>query len=348
MSQFNREQLLEDLKHWNAMIRKYQVPSTKQAIIQIANSFTVYVGLLALQIYLYDKSFWLSALVAILNGFLLSRIFIIQHDCGHSSFTKSKTANEIIGTVSSIFTLIPYRYWARNHNFHHAHNGQLEYSDIGDVEVMTTEQYAALDWKGKIYYRVYRNPLYLFTIGGFIYVVIYNRFAFVNSDYFKTVRKNVNISNALFIGTYALFAWILGPERFLVVQFTNLFFFGIYALWFFYIQHQYEYIFKSGRENWNYVVAAVKGSTYYKLPRVFHWLSGNIAYHHIHHLSPAIPNYNLRRCHVENPVFEKYTNTITFWQSLKTLRSNLWDESQQKMISFGEYKRRKRMARQAG
>jgi acyl-lipid omega-6 desaturase (Delta-12 desaturase) len=344
MSTFNKEQLLDDLKNWNSIIKKYQVPSTKEAVIQIANSFSFYILLLALQFYLYDKSFWLSAIVAILNGFLLSRIFIIQHDCGHSSFTKSKTANEIIGTVCSICTLIPYRYWAKNHSFHHAHNGQLEFSDIGDIEVLTTEQYAALNWKQKVRYRVYRNPLYLFTIGGFIYVVIYNRFAFLDNDYFKRVKKSVNVSNALFILSYAGLAYVFGPERFLVVQFTNLFFFGSYALWFFYIQHQYEHIFKSGRENWNYVVAAMKGSTYYKLPRVFHWLSGNIAYHHIHHLSPAIPNYNLRRCHKENPVFEKHTNTITFWQSLKTLRSNLWDEQQQKMVSFKEYKRNRRMS----
>jgi len=139
-----------------------------------------------------------------------------------------------------------------------------------------------------------------------------------------------------------LCAYIFGVERFLVVQFTNLFFFGIYALWFFYIQHQYEHIFKAKKDEWNYVVAAVKGSTYYKLPRIFHWLSGNIGYHHIHHLSPAIPNYNLRKCHNENPVFVKHTNTITFWQSFKTLRSNLWDEQRQKMVSFGEFKRNRK------
>ncbi|MBK6275814.1 MAG: fatty acid desaturase [Saprospirales bacterium] len=209
MQTFNKQQLLDDVKNWNQMIKKYQVPNTKDAIVQIANSFVFYVFLLGLQFYLYDKSFFFSALVALLNGFMLSRIFIIQHDCGHSSFTKYKTLNEIIGTVCSICTLIPYRYWAKNHNFHHAHNGQLEVSDIGDIEVFTTEQYANSNWKQKIYYRIYRNPLYLFTIGGFIYVVIYNRFAFVDSDYFKKVKKSVNISNILFVLSYTAFAYIL-------------------------------------------------------------------------------------------------------------------------------------------
>ncbi|HRB68415.1 MAG TPA: fatty acid desaturase, partial [Chitinophagales bacterium] len=113
-----------------------------------------------------------------------------------------------------VCTLIPYRYWAKNHNFHHAHNGQLEVSDIGDIEVFTTEQYAKANWKQKLYYRIYRNPFYLFTIGGFIYVVLYNRFAFANSDYFKRVKQNVNISNILFVAVYALCAYIFGVERF--------------------------------------------------------------------------------------------------------------------------------------
>jgi len=218
----------------------------------------------------------------------------------------------------------------------------LEFSDIGDIECLSTEDYAALGWKQKLWYRIYRNPFYLFTIGGFIYVVVYNRFAFLETDYFKKVKKSVTISNVAFILLYAGFAWLLGPGRFLIVQFINLLFFGAYALWFFYIQHQYEHIYKSGKENWNYVIAAMKGSTYYKLPWIGHWLTGNIGFHHIHHLSPAIPNYNLPKVHRENPIFEKHTNTITFWQSLKTVQANLWDAKRQKMVSFGEYKRNKR------
>jgi omega-6 fatty acid desaturase (delta-12 desaturase) len=343
----NKEQLLQDLKNWNIILKKYQIPSTKQAIIQLTNSFAFYVALLLLQFYLYDKTVLFSALVAILNGFILGRIFIIQHDCGHSSFTKSRTANTIIGTVCSICTLIPYRYWAKNHSFHHAHNGQLEFSDIGDIECLSTEQYAKLTWKQKLWYRIYRNPFYLFTIGGFIYVVIYNRFAFLKTDYFKEVKRSVLYSNILFVVMYALLAFAIGPARFLIVQFINLAFFGIYALWFFYIQHQYEHIYKSGKENWNYVVAAMKGSTYYKLPKFGHWLTGNIGYHHLHHLVPTIPNYNLELCQKENPIFEKYTNTITFWQSLKTVNANLWDEQKQKMISFQEYSRMKKLKAQA-
>ncbi len=342
MNVINKETIMEDLRNWNQMLKKYQMPSTRKAIIQLANSLAFYIGLLCLQFYLFDKTVIGSAALAILNGFLLGRIFIIQHDCGHQSFTRNRTFNDIVGTVCSIITIIPYKYWAKSHNFHHAHNGQLEYSDIGDIECLTTEQYAALNWKQKLWYRIYRNPFYLFTIGGFIYVVLYNRFAFLNSEQFKKVKKSVTISNIMFVLIYAGLAWLIGPARFLVVQFINLLFFGTYALWFFYIQHQYEHIYKSGKDKWDYVLSAIKGSTYYKLPGVFHWLTGNIGYHHIHHLCPSIPNYNLPRCHRENPVFEKHANAITFWQSLKTVSANLWDEQRQKMVSFSEYKRNRR------
>lgn len=347
MKSFNREQVLEDFRNWSTMLKKYQMPSWKMATIQIANSFTFYVGLLILQFWLYDKSVVGSIAIAIVNGFILGRIFIIQHDCGHRSFTRNQTFNDIVGTVCSFLTLIPYKYWAENHGYHHAHNGQLEVSDIGDVHCMTVEEYAALGWKKKIYYRIYRNPLYLFTIGGFIYVVLYNRFALLRSGQFAKVKKTVLVSNVLFITGYAALAYILGPTKFLVIAFVNLFFFGTYALWFFYIQHQYEHIYKSGKENWNYVLSAVKGSTYYKLPWVGHWLTGNIGYHHIHHLCPTIPNYNLPKAHRENPVFEKHANTINFWQSLKTIHANLWDAQRERMISFAEYRRLKKAKKSA-
>jgi omega-6 fatty acid desaturase (delta-12 desaturase) len=163
--------------------------------------------------------------------------------------------------------------------------------------------------------------------------VLYNRFALLREGGFARVRKSVTISNVAFVLLYGVLAYFLGWQKFLLVQFINLFFFGTYALWFFYIQHQYENIYKNSKENWNYVLSAVKGSTYYRLPFVFNWLTGNIGYHHIHHLCPTIPNYNLPRAHRNTPIFDKHVNTLTFWESLKTVRANLWDEQQRRIVS---------------
>jgi len=342
MRSFSREEILADFQNWQTMIKKYQKPNFSKALRQVISSFGLFLGLWFLQFWLFDFSSIYTILVAIVNGFLLGRIFIIQHDCGHTSFTANQKFNDWLGTICSLCTFIPYRYWSRSHSFHHAHNAQLEFSDIGDIECLSVKEYAAKKWHEKLWYRIYRNPLYLFTIGGFIYVVLYNRFVLLKTDYFKTVKRDVLISNITFIMFYALMAYTLGVKKFLFVQFINLFFFGTLALWFFYIQHQYENIYKSKKEEWNYVLAAIKGSTYYDLPGIFHWLTGNIGYHHIHHLSPVIPNYNLPSCHQEVSAFQKHAQRITFVDSLKTVFANLWDEQNQRMISFRQYTRMKK------
>ncbi len=335
MANFNKEELLNDLKDWHIKLKKYQIPNTQKALIQVINSFGIFFALWALQYYMLQESVLWVVLIAILNGFILGRIFIIQHDCGHKSFTKSRKFNDIVGTIASVLTVIPYKYWAANHDFHHANNGKLEFSDVGDVECLSTEAYAKLDWKAKVRYRIYRSPFYLFTIGGFTYVAIYNRFAFLKTGVFSEVFKTVKWSNLAFIGIYSLLTYLMKVD-FLIVQGINLLFFGTYALWFFYVQHQYEFIYKTTTDNWNYVVSAVKSSTYYDLPKFMHWLTGNIGYHHIHHLSPSIPNYNLEACNKEYPEFEKHTNKINIMQSFKTVFANLWDEKRQKMVSFDE------------
>ncbi len=340
MTSFNKEEMLEDLKDWHLKLKQFQVPNTGKAIIQIVNSFTIFVSLWILQFYLLEKSLILTIVIGILNGLILGRIFIIQHDCGHKSFTKNRVFNDILGTICSFCTFIPYKYWAKSHDFHHAHNGQLEVSDIGDVQCLTAEAYSKLTTGAKIRYRVYRNPLYLFTIGGFIYIMLYNRFDFIKDKNFDSVRKSVTLSNIFFILGYVMMAYLIGFKAFFAVQLINLFFFGTYALWFFYIQHQYENIYKSYASNWNYVVSALKGSTFYDLPRIGHWLTGNIGYHHIHHLSPAIPNYNLRACNLAHPVFAKHTHKLTILESFKCVYANLWDEETEEMISFKEYRKR--------
>jgi acyl-lipid omega-6 desaturase (Delta-12 desaturase) len=339
---FNSEEVLNDLKDWQKMIRKYQVPDTTKATIQVVNSFAIFFGLWALQFYLLPSSVWWVVGIALFNGLILGgRIFIIQHDCGHKSFTRSRNTNNIIGTICSTLTCIPFNYWAANHDYHHAHNGQLEVSDVGDVQCYTAKEYANLSIPAKIRYRIYRSPFYLFTIGGFMYVALHNRFAFLREGAFEKVWKTVKWSNFLFIAVYAILGFVMG-KSFFVVQGINLAFFGIYALWFFYIQHQYENIYKAPKENWNYVISAVKGSTYYDLPAIGHWLTGNIGFHHIHHLSPTIPNYNLQACNKEYPVFEKHTHKLTIMQSFKCVFANLWDSERNKMISFGEYKSMKK------
>lgn len=324
-------------------LRKYQVPNTRKAVWQIINSFGPFLLIWTAMYHLWDVSIWAVMGLGILNAFFLVRIFIIQHDCGHRSFLKSTLWRNVVGYICSIFSFIPYFYWAKSHHFHHGHNGMLEVRDIGDINTLTVEEYRQLSPFGKFKYRIYRSPLVMFVIGPIYYVFIHNRLPLVNLPEFKKEKAGLYLFNgvltAIIVGLCLIFDW----QKVLLTQGLILALFAVIAIWFFYIQHQHEEGYKHWKKNWDYMTAAIKGSSYYKLPKIMNWFTGNIAIHHIHHLNPSIPNYNLMKCVKENPWFDRYTTVVTFWESLKMVQHRLWDESHQRMISFGEYRRMTRM-----
>jgi len=320
------------------IVKAYQLPDNKKATIQILTSFLPFIGIWVAMYFLYDVSFALTLALAVVNALFLVRIFIIQHDCGHQSFTASRKVNDVIGSVCSLFSMIPYKYWAKGHNFHHGHNGILwEHRDIGDINTLTVEEFSKLNRWGKLRYMMFRNGIFLFIIGPLYYIVVNNRFPLIKAKGFEQVKSALIWSNlriGLFIAGVGL---IFGVKVLLLVHLPIIWAFGIIAIWFFYVQHQHETTYKQWKDRWDYIRAAIQGSSYYKLPRIMHWFTGNIGYHHIHHLNPLVPNYELARCHHENPVFEKVANSITFWKSLKCIFHKLWDEKEQRMISFREY-----------
>ena len=331
------------LQRLPAIVKAYQLPDTRKAVIQMLNSFLPFVAIWVAMYFLLDVSVWLVVPLAFVNAFFLVRIFIIQHDCGHQSFTANRKANDIIGEICSIISFMPYRYWAKSHNFHHGHNGILwEHRDIGDINLLTVNEFKSLSRVEKIKYMVFRSAPVLFLIGPAWYLLIQNRFPLIRLKGWEHAHKALIKHNLILIGFYVAVIWLLGYKAFLLVHLPILLFFAVIAVWFFYVQHQHETSYKEWKDKWEYIRAAIQGSTYYKLPRFMHWLTGNIGYHHIHHLNPLVPNYELARCHHENPVFEQVANKITFWQSLRCIFNKLWDEEQERMISFREYMRRYR------
>lgn len=342
----SNEEITKALHNWPAMFAKYAKPSYRKAIIQLFNTFGPFVGLWVLMYYSLDYSYWITFGLALLNAFFLVRIFIIQHDCGHRSFTRSQSLNKVIGWVASLFTAIPFRYWANVHNFHHGHSGQLEVRDIGDIRMMTVEEYRQASRWERFGYRLFRMPLVTFVIGPMIYILWNNRLPLVRFKGWKNTYVSLQVNNLLLIGVYVLLGWLLGWQRFLLVQLPIVALFAIIAVWFFYVQHQHEHTYKQWRDNWDYLLAAIRGSTYYHLPKIFRWLTGNIVFHHIHHLNPKIPNYNLARCARENKFLEQYITKLGFVESLKCMYNKLWDEETQRMISFKEFYSREQL--QAG
>lgn len=332
--------LKEVLKDWRITVKKYQKPNKKKAVIQLLNSFLPFLGLWVLMYFSLNWSYLITLPLALITAFFLVRIFIIQHDCGHQSFLKSRLANNIIGFVSSFFSTIPYKYWSRTHSFHHAHNGQLEHRELGDIYFLTKEEYQNRSKWGKARYRLFRTPFVQFFITPIFYLAISLRYPFIRLKGWKKIRLSYFISNTMMLLIYSTLAIVLGWQKFLMVHIPVLLFFGMIAFWFFYIQHQHEENYKEWKNNWDHLFASMRGSTYYKLPRMFQWLSGNIGFHHIHHLNSRIPNYHLEACAKENPVLNKFANILSFRQSLKCINYKLWDQQKRRMISFREYRRK--------
>lgn len=329
------------LQQLPAIVKSYQLPDSRKATIQILNTFLPFIAIWVAMYMLIDVSFWLVLPLAFINAFFLVRIFIIQHDCGHQSFTASRKANDIIGEICSMVSFMPYRYWAKSHNFHHGHNGLLwEHRDIGDINLLTVNEFKALPWYKKAHYVLFRSFPVLFIIGPAWYLLIQNRFPLIRLKGWEHAHKALMKHNLLLIGVHVGLILLLGYEAFLMVHLPILLFFAIIAIWFFYVQHQHETAYKEWKDKWDYIRSAVQGSTFYNLPKLFHWLTGNIGYHHIHHLNPLVPNYELARCHHENPIMDQVANKITFIESLKCMFNKLWDEEQHRMITYREYFRK--------
>jgi len=331
------QEIQQQLKHWKTIIKPYQKPSTKKAVIQLLNTFLPFLALWVLMYFSLDWSYWITLGLAIINGFLLARIFIIQHDCGHQSFLRSRSWNNAVGMVCSFFSTIPYNYWAAVHNFHHGHSGQLEMRDIGDVPMLTVEEFRQRSWWGRLKYRIFRHPFVLFILVPVGYFALPLRIPVIRVKSARKEYLSMLKNNIWLVVVYAALALLLGWKKFLLIQLPIVIIFMIIAFWFFFVQHQHEETYKRWKDNWDFLVASIRGSTYYKLPAVFNWLTGNIGYHHIHHLSARIPNYNLPRCARENPILQKYVTIMTFRDSLKCMFNKLWDEQQERMITFREF-----------
>lgn len=320
---------------WQDLIKKYQTPDNRRSIWQIVTSIAPYIALWVLMYYSLSVSYWLTLLLALPAAGFVMRTFIIQHDCGHGSFFKSSKANEVVGTICGFFTMVAYHQWQHEHAIHHATSGDLDRRGVGDITTLTVKEYLALSPWGRFQYRFYRNPLVLLLIGPFYTFVIIPRFA--RKDSRPRARKNIHLTNLALLAMYGGICLTIGVKAFLMIWLPITMMSGAIGIWLFYVQHQYEDTYWRSSEEWDYVTSAVMGSSFFKLPRVLQWFSGNIGFHHIHHLSPKIPNYKLEQCHRETPMFQE-AKVLGMRESLKSASLRLWDEDQKKLVGFSALK----------
>jgi omega-6 fatty acid desaturase (delta-12 desaturase) len=298
---------------------------------QLANTLIPFLVLWASAYLCLSFSVWLSLLLDIVASGFLIRTFILFHDCCHHSFFRSRKANEIVGTVTGILTGFPYQKWRREHNVHHAGNGNLGQRGTGDITTLTVEEYLALPLYRRIVYRMYRNPLILFGLGPLYLILIQCRVNRKGAG--RKERLSTYVTNLILLAVTILLYWTLGWKSLLLVEGPILYLSAVAGIWLFYVQHQFEDTYYEESASWNYETAAMQGSSYYKLPKIVQWITGNIGFHHIHHLSPAVPNYNLQAAHERNPAFQSVP-TIGLLISLRSLHYRLWDTKRKKLVGF--------------
>jgi len=321
-----------DTSNWKAIVLKYQQPSLPRAVWQLVNTLVPLTVLWVLMYFAVQKSWWLAAPLAALAGAFLVRVFIIFHDCGHGSFFKSSRANDVLGFITGVLTFTPYFHWRWEHSVHHATSGHLDKRGVGDVWTMTVEEYLKSSRWRRFSYRLTRNPIILFIIAPLFLFVVMQRFPAKKSN--ARERNSVYWMNLAIAAMALAMSLIFGFTTYALLQLMVMLVAGASGVWLFYVQHQFEGVYWERDDNWDYTTAALKGSSFYKLPKILQWFSGNIGYHHLHHLSPRIPNYNLERCHHSDPLFES-VKPITLISSFKSLTFRLWDEQRRQLVGYG-------------
>ncbi len=327
---------------WTKTLSPFFGADTRRSLIQLLSSAGPFVGFWALAYWALDVSYWLTLLFTLgATGFLM-RLFMIQHDCGHGSFFKSRRARNTLGFFIGVLTLTPYEYWRKTHAHHHAHSGDLDRRGFGDIDTLTLQEYFSRPFWGRQAYRVYRNPLILFGAGAVFHFVVFHRFPWNLPGAWKRAWKSVWMTNLALAAIITVLALTIGFASFLLVHGPIVLFTCAAGVWLFYVQHQFEDTYWHRTQTWNYYDAALEGSSYLVLPRPLEWLTANIGIHHVHHLNVRIPNYRLREAMESVPELQNPTR-VTMWGSVRLMSLALWDEVEERLVSFREAKRLERM-----
>ena len=320
---------------WGETIAKYKRPDLRKSCWQVVNSVLPFFGLWYLMYLSYFWSLWLTLALSVPTAGFLVRIFIIQHDCGHHSFFRNKRANDVLGFLCGVVTLTPFHFWRRTHARHHVTSGNLNHRGHGDVGILTVKEYRGRSFWERLGYRIYRHPLFMFFIGASFMFVVQHRFTRGIPRTWRRERISVYATNLAILSVLLLASASIGLPMFLIIELPVIVLAAAGGSWLFFVQHQFEEAYWQPQQSWEFTRSALEGSSYYRLPLILRWFSGNIGYHHIHHLNSRIPNYNLPACYDAEPDFRKGV-TFGFRESLKCVSLKLWDEDRQRMVTYAE------------
>lgn len=318
---------------WLKAAARYERAIPRKAVWQMVNSLVPYVGLWALMVFMIHRGvpYWLTLAVSVVAAGFLVRVFILFHDCCHGSLFASRRANTIVGTLTGILVFTPFEEWRRLHLAHHRTVGNLERRGMGDIWTMTVEEYLASPRLRRLAYRIVRNPALMLGVGPAVTFLIADRFTTEGAKHVE--RRSVILTDLGLVAILVLASTTMGFFTYALIQIPVILMAGAMGIWLFYVQHQFAQTYWAKNQDWDPIKASLMGSSYYKLPKVLQWFSGNIGLHHVHHVRPRIPNYLLQRCHDAIPELQA-VKPLTLVGSMRSLWLHLWDEREQRMVSF--------------
>jgi acyl-lipid omega-6 desaturase (Delta-12 desaturase) len=326
---------MSDRSNWKADLAPYAQASVPRSVLDLMTSVVPYLALMALQMWMVERgvSYWAVLPLAVLTAGFLLRTFIVFHDCTHGSFWPSKRGNQVIGSFVGLLVFHPFQTWRHSHAKHHATAGDLDRRGSGDVPTMTLEEYLAHDWPMRLGYRLFRNPIVMFGLGWLWGLVIQPRM--VSKDARPRLKRSTWLTNVALVVVVTGLCLLVGPGTFFLVQVPVAALAGATGVFLFYVQHQFEDTYWENNATWSYTDAALRGSSYLKLPQPFQFFTGNIGLHHVHHLSARVPNYRLQAA-VDNVALFDDVPVLTFWDGVKASRLKVWSAEHGRLLTWAE------------
>jgi acyl-lipid omega-6 desaturase (Delta-12 desaturase) len=312
--------------------RRYQARLSR-SLFDVATSIVPYLALSVLLKLTLGVSVLLTVSLVVLAAGFLVRTFVVFHDCAHGSLFSSKRANRWVGRLAGLLVLSPFGRWRHDHAVHHGSSGDLERRGVGDIVTLTIDEYDARSWRGRLAYRLIRNPFVMFGLGPIMAMVIGPRIA--TRAQRPRLRHSVLSTDVVIVALAAGLCWLIGWQALLLVWAPSALLAGSVGIWLFYVQHQFEDAYWQSAADWDYTEVALRGSSYLRLPRTLEFFTGHIGFHHVHHLNARIPNYNLRRAHRENPIFHQVP-TLSLMDGLRAVHLKLWDQDRGKLVTFAQ------------
>ena len=324
-------------RDWRQALSRYCKPDPATSTRELVVTAVMFAALWTASLLAFSTSYWLSLAIAVPAAGSLVRLFMIQHDCGHSAFTGWRVVDDWVGRCLGILTLTPYDVWRHSHAVHHATNGNLARRGTGDITTLTVDEYLARPFWQRVRYRIYRHPVTLFGIGPAVLFLIQHRLplGLMRSGARYWISAMGTNGAILLVG--AGMVWAIGAKPFFMIHLPIVLMAASIGVWLFYVQHQFEDTYWADASTWKHEDAALLGSSHYRLPGILDWFTAHIGMHHVHHLSSRIPHYRLPEVMRDFPELSEGPG-LTLAQSLACVRLSLWDEQQRRLISFRDLK----------